>query len=81
MVAEHKDTGEIAGAALTLPDFNQVLGKLNGRLLPFGWITALRAKKHPAEGRRDGLDTGDQSADEPRDGRHGRRDQAPLPRL
>ncbi len=29
-----------------LPDFNQVLAKLNGRLLPFGWITALRAKKH-----------------------------------
>ena len=45
MVAEHKDTGEVVGAALTLPDFNQVLGKLNGRLLPFGWITALREKK------------------------------------
>jgi GNAT superfamily N-acetyltransferase len=45
MVAEHKDTGEVVGAALTLPDFNQVLGKLNGRLLPFGWLTALREKK------------------------------------
>jgi GNAT superfamily N-acetyltransferase len=45
MVAEHKDTGEVVGAALTLPDFNQVLAKLGGRLLPFGWITALRAKK------------------------------------
>ncbi len=44
MVAERKDTGEVVGAALTLPDFNQVLAKLNGRLLPFGWITALRAK-------------------------------------
>ncbi len=44
MVAEKKDTGEIVGAALTLPDFNQVLAKLNGRLLPSGWITALRAK-------------------------------------
>jgi GNAT superfamily N-acetyltransferase len=44
MVAEKKDTGEVVGAALTLPDFNQVLAKLNGRLLPFGWITALRAK-------------------------------------
>lgn len=44
MVAEKKDTGEVVGAALTLPDFNQVLAKLNGRLLPFGWLTALRAK-------------------------------------
>jgi GNAT superfamily N-acetyltransferase len=44
MVAEKKDTGEVVGAALTLPDFNQVLARLNGRLLPFGWITALRAK-------------------------------------
>ena len=31
MVAEKKDTGEVVGAALTLPDFNQVLAKLNGR--------------------------------------------------
>ncbi len=44
MVAERKDSGEVVGAALTLPDFNQVLAKLNGRLLPFGWLTALRAK-------------------------------------
>jgi GNAT superfamily N-acetyltransferase len=44
MVAEKRDTGEVVGAALTLPDFNQVLAKLNGRLLPFGWISALRAK-------------------------------------
>jgi GNAT superfamily N-acetyltransferase len=44
MVAEKQDTGEVVGAALTLPDFNQVLAKLNGRLLPFGWITALREK-------------------------------------
>jgi hypothetical protein len=44
MVAEHKDTGEVVGAALTLPDFNQVLAELSGRLLPLGWITALRAK-------------------------------------
>ena len=46
MIAEKKDTGEVVGAALTLPDFNQVLAKLNGRLLPFGWITALRERKH-----------------------------------
>jgi GNAT superfamily N-acetyltransferase len=45
MVAERRDTGEVVGAALTLPDFNQVLAKLNGRLLPFGWVTALRAKR------------------------------------
>ena len=44
MVAEKIDTGETVGVALTLPDFNQVLKKLNGRLLPFGWITALREK-------------------------------------
>jgi hypothetical protein len=44
MVAERMDTGEVVGAALTLPDFNQVLAKLNGRLFPLGWITALRAK-------------------------------------
>lgn len=43
MVAE-KD-GETVAAALTLPDFNQVLVKLNGRLLPFGWIKALLARR------------------------------------
>ena len=36
-----KDDGEVVGAALTLPDFNQVLEHLNGRLLPFGWAKAL----------------------------------------
>jgi GNAT superfamily N-acetyltransferase len=41
MIAERKDTGEVVGAALTLPDFNQVLAHLNGRLLPFGWAKAL----------------------------------------
>lgn len=45
MIAERKDTGEVVGAALTLPDYNQVLHKLNGRLLPFGWAKALRARK------------------------------------
>ena len=33
--------GEVVAAALTLPDFNQVLIHLNGRLLPFGWAKAL----------------------------------------
>jgi GNAT superfamily N-acetyltransferase len=45
MVAEKTDTGEVVGAALTLPDYNQVLAKMNGRLLPFGWLTALRERK------------------------------------
>jgi len=45
MFAERKDTGEIVGGALTLLDYNQVLAKLNGRLLPFGWIRALRERR------------------------------------
>ena len=36
--------GETLGAALTLPDINQVLKKLNGRLLPFGWLRFLLGK-------------------------------------
>jgi GNAT superfamily N-acetyltransferase len=45
MIAERKDTGEVVGAALTLPDFNQVLAHLDGRLLPFGWVKALYWKR------------------------------------
>jgi len=45
MVAETKE-GETVGVALTLPDYNQVLKKLDGRLLPFGWLTALRERKN-----------------------------------
>ena len=45
MIAERTDTGEVVGAALTLPDFNQVLHKLDGRLLPFGWAKALAARR------------------------------------
>ncbi len=41
-IAEKGD--EVVGAALTLPDINQVLAKLNGRLLPFGWLKFLRGK-------------------------------------
>jgi GNAT superfamily N-acetyltransferase len=33
--------GETVGAALTLPDYNQVLKRMNGRLLPFGWLKFL----------------------------------------
>ncbi len=40
-IAERVDTGEVVGAALTLPDYNQVLAHLGGRLLPFGWAKAL----------------------------------------
>ncbi|MBX5469537.1 MAG: GNAT family N-acetyltransferase [Thermoleophilaceae bacterium] len=43
MIAE-KD-GEVVGCALTLPDYNQVLKHLNGRLLPFGWLKALRRRR------------------------------------
>lgn len=44
MVAETAD-GETAGVALTLPDYNQVLKHLGGRLLPVGWLRALRERK------------------------------------
>jgi len=37
--------GEVVGAALTLPDVNQVLAKLGGRLLPFGWLRFLLGKR------------------------------------
>jgi hypothetical protein len=37
--------GEVIGAALTLPDINQVLAKLNGRLLPVGWLRFLLGKR------------------------------------
>ena len=43
MVAE-KDDGEVVGVALTLPDYNQVLAHLDGKLLPFGWLKALRER-------------------------------------
>jgi GNAT superfamily N-acetyltransferase len=37
--------GEVIGAALTLPDINQVLAGMNGRLLPFGWARFLLGKR------------------------------------
>ena len=40
MLAE-KD-GETIGIAITVPDINQVLKKMNGRILPFGWLHFLR---------------------------------------
>jgi GNAT superfamily N-acetyltransferase len=45
MIAERE--GEVLGAALTLPDVNQVLAPMNGRLLPFGWLTFLRGMRNP----------------------------------
>ncbi len=36
-IAEKTDTGEVVGMAMTFPDINQVLAKMNGRLLPLGW--------------------------------------------
>jgi GNAT superfamily N-acetyltransferase len=36
-IAERIDTGEVVGMAMTFPDINQVLAKMKGRLLPFGW--------------------------------------------
>jgi hypothetical protein len=40
MVAETRD-GEVAGVAISPLDVNQVLKKMNGRLLPAGWWTFL----------------------------------------
>ena len=37
MIAEKEDTGEVVGMAITVPDLNQVLAQMHGRLLPFGW--------------------------------------------
>jgi GNAT superfamily N-acetyltransferase len=37
--------GEVLGAAFTLPDINQVTKKMNGRLLPFGWLRFLLGKR------------------------------------
>jgi ribosomal protein S18 acetylase RimI-like enzyme len=36
--------GECAAASITLPDYNQVAKKMNGRILPFGWWHFLRAR-------------------------------------
>ena len=45
MVAEKVDTGESVGVAITVPDINQVLRRMNGRLLPLGWLHFLRRRK------------------------------------
>ncbi|HEY2602399.1 MAG TPA: hypothetical protein VGI67_12645 [Thermoleophilaceae bacterium] len=43
-IAESEE-GQVVGAALSIPDYNQVLAKLNGRLLPIGWAKALIARR------------------------------------
>jgi GNAT superfamily N-acetyltransferase len=43
MIAERD--GEVVGAALSLPDINQVLAKMNGRVLPFGWWHFLTGRR------------------------------------
>ncbi len=74
MIAERD--GEVVGAALSLPDINQVLAKMNGRLLPLGWLRFL-AGRSKIDRIRVFADPRGQRADEPchgGDGRH--RDQA-----
>jgi hypothetical protein len=44
MVAETAD-GDTAGVAITGPDLNLVLQRMNGRLLPLGWWHFLRRRK------------------------------------
>jgi GNAT superfamily N-acetyltransferase len=45
-IAEKEDTGETVGVAITIPDTNQVLEKMKGRLLPFGWLYFLRKGRY-----------------------------------
>jgi hypothetical protein len=42
MVAERASDGEVIGVAITVPDINQVLKRMNGRILPVGWWHYLR---------------------------------------
>ncbi len=36
---------ELAGASITLPDYNQVVKKMNGKLFPFGWWHFLTGRR------------------------------------
>jgi GNAT superfamily N-acetyltransferase len=38
MIAEREADGEVVGMAITVPDINQVLERMHGRVLPFGWF-------------------------------------------
>jgi hypothetical protein len=44
MVAEEGD--KPVGVAITVPDVNQVLKQMNGRLLPFGWLKFLMKNRY-----------------------------------
>jgi GNAT superfamily N-acetyltransferase len=44
MIAEDAD-GKTVGMAITVPDLNQVLKKMNGRLLPLGWWHFLNRRR------------------------------------
>jgi GNAT superfamily N-acetyltransferase len=37
MIAEKEDNKEVVGMAITVPDLNQVLEQMHGRVLPLGW--------------------------------------------
>ncbi len=45
MVAERISDGATVGVAITVPDVNQVLRRMNGRLLPLGWWRFLRKRQ------------------------------------
>jgi GNAT superfamily N-acetyltransferase len=44
MVAERESDGETVGVAITVPDINQVLRRMDGRILPTGWWHFLRRR-------------------------------------
>ncbi|MFN2615645.1 MAG: hypothetical protein ABR581_00820 [Thermoleophilaceae bacterium] len=44
MVAE-RDDGQVVGVAITVPDINQVLKRMKGRILPVGWWHFLRRRR------------------------------------
>jgi hypothetical protein len=43
--AAENERGETIGVALTIPDYNQVFKRMNGRVLPLGWRHMIGAKK------------------------------------
>lgn len=45
-IAEKEDNGETVGVAITIPDTNQVLEKMRGKLLPLGWLYFLRKGRY-----------------------------------
>ena len=45
MVSERLSDGATAGVAITVPDINQVLKRMNGRILPTGWWHFLRRRR------------------------------------